>query len=200
MASSAETTAFSWHISEDLRRFRSLTTGHPVVMSRKTYESLGRPLPNRTNVVVTRQRIEIPGCRVVHSFDEAAALFGADEELFVIGGAQIYAEALPRADRFYLTRVGRAYEGDTLFPRWDEEAWRLVSRSRSPAAASIPIRSFSKPTAAADAAACGLGGPESRGGSGPHAFPRARPPGGAAPDASVRFLGIYTPARSRPKA
>ncbi len=115
-----------WHISEDLRRFRSLTTGHPVVMGRKTYESLGRPLPNRTNVVVTRQRIEIPGCRVVHSFDEAAALFGADEELFVIGGAQIYAEALPRADRFYLTRVGRAYEGDTLFPRWDEEAPRGV--------------------------------------------------------------------------
>lgn len=127
-----------WHISEDLRRFRSLTTGHPVVMGRKTYESLGRPLPNRTNVVVTRQRIEIPGCRVVHSFDEAAALFGADEELFVIGGAQIYAEALLRADRFYLTRVGRAYEGDTLFPRWDEEAWRLVESESFPCGREYP--------------------------------------------------------------
>ena len=135
-----------WHISEDLRRFRSLTTGHPVVMGRKTYESLGRPLPNRTNVVVTRQRIEIPGCRVVHSFDEAAALFGADEELFVIGGAQIYAEALPRADRFYLTRVGRAYEGDTLFPRWDEEAWRLVESESFPGGRENPHPCVSQPT------------------------------------------------------
>ena len=95
-----------WHISEDLRRFRSLTTGHPVVMGRKTYESLGRPLPNRTNVVVTRQRIEIPGCRVVHSFDEAAALFGADEELFVIGGALL---ALSLMVGSYIISVKRNY-------------------------------------------------------------------------------------------
>lgn len=116
-----------WHIAEDLRHFKAITTGHPVVMGRKTYESLGRPLPNRTNVVVTRQRIGIPGCTVVHSLEEALTLFGPDEEVFVIGGAQIYAEALPLADRFYLTRVERDYEGDTRFPAWDESAWRLAA-------------------------------------------------------------------------
>lgn len=116
-----------WHISEDLKHFKVLTTGHPVVMGRKTFESLGRPLPGRTNVVVTRRRIEIPGCRTVHSLGEALALFPDGEEVFVIGGAQIYAQALPLADRFYLTRIGRAYEGDTRFPVWDERQWRLVA-------------------------------------------------------------------------
>ena len=72
--------ALLWHISEDLRHFKAVTTGHPVVMGRKTWESLGRPLPNRTNVVITRQNIEIPGCTVVHSLEEAVALFPADEE------------------------------------------------------------------------------------------------------------------------
>lgn len=118
--------ALLWHISEDLKHFKTLTTGHPVVMGRKTWESLGRPLPNRVNVVITRQAIEIPGCRVVHSLDEAVALFAADEEIFIIGGAQIYAEALPRARRFYLTRVFRDYEGDTRFPAWDESEWQLA--------------------------------------------------------------------------
>ena len=84
--------ALLWHISEDLKYFKSVTSGHPVVMGRKTYESLGRPLPNRTNVVVTRQEMEIPGCRVAHSLEEAVALFPAEEEVFVIGGAQIYAQ------------------------------------------------------------------------------------------------------------
>lgn len=119
--------ALLWHISEDLRHFKAVTTGHPVVMGRKTWESLGRPLPNRTNVVITRQNIEIPGYTVVHSLEEAVALFPADEEVFVIGGAQIYAAALPLARKFYLTRVFRAYEGDTRFPAWDEREWRLVS-------------------------------------------------------------------------
>ena len=115
-----------WHISEDLKHFKALTTGHPVLMGRKTYESIGRPLPNRTNVVITHQAIEIPGCRVVHSLDEALALFGPDEELFVIGGGEIYAQALPRAERLYLTRVFHNYEGDTRFPAWDEDEWRLA--------------------------------------------------------------------------
>ena len=81
------------------------------------------------NVVITRQNIEIPGCTVAHSLEEAVALFPADEEVFVIGGAQIYAAALPLARKFYLTRVFRAYEGDTRFPAWDEREWRLVSFS-----------------------------------------------------------------------
>lgn len=119
-----------WHISEDLRNFKRVTSGHPVIMGRKTFDSLGRPLPNRTNVVITRQNLEIDGCKVVHSLEEALSLFSPEEELFVIGGAQIYAEALPLADRFYLTRVHHAYEGDTSFPKWNESEWSLVESER----------------------------------------------------------------------
>ena len=119
-----------WHIREDLQHFKALTTGHPVVMGRKTYESLGRPLPGRRNVIISRQELTIAGCEVVHSLDEALALFAPDEEVFIIGGAQIYAEALTRADRFYLTRIGHSYEGDTRFPDWDPAAWRLVASER----------------------------------------------------------------------
>lgn len=130
--------ALLWHISEDMKHFKALTTGHPVVMGRKTWESLGRPLPNRVNVVITRQAIEIPGCRVVHSLDEAVALFAADEEIFIIGGAQIYAEALPRAGRLYLTRVFRDYEGDTCFPEWNEAEWQLAETESFPCGKAYP--------------------------------------------------------------
>ena len=119
-----------WHITEDMKRFRQLTTGHPVVMGRKTYDSLGRPLPNRRNVVISRQDLAIEGCEVVHSLEEALALFQAEEEVFIIGGAQIYAEAMPVADRFYLTVVGHPYEGDTLFPAWNPLDWQLVELER----------------------------------------------------------------------
>ena len=99
-----------WHISEDLKHFKAVTTGHPVIMGRKTYESLGRPLPNRTNVVITRQQVEIPGCRVVHSLGEAVALFPGDDEVFVIGGAQLLPDArVPRLrGRHAFPRVGRS--------------------------------------------------------------------------------------------
>lgn len=128
-----------WHISEDLRHFKSLTSGHPVIMGRKTFESLGRPLPNRTNVVISRSVDAIAGCTVVHSFDEALALFSDPaEEVFVIGGAQIYAEALPRADRFYLTRVEHDYEGDTRFPAWKPDDWRLVASEAFPCGREYP--------------------------------------------------------------
>jgi dihydrofolate reductase len=117
-----------WHISEDMRFFRQTTSGHPVIMGRKTYESLGRPLPNRTNVVISRTISHIEGCIVVRSLEEAVAMFPSDEEVFIIGGAQIYALALKVADRFYLTRVEHEYEGDTSFPEWDAKQWRLKSR------------------------------------------------------------------------
>lgn len=130
--------ALLWHISEDLKHFKAVTTGHPVVMGRKTFESLGRPLPGRTNVVVTRQEMAIPDCEVVHSLAGALALFPDGEEVFVIGGAQIYAQALPLADRLYLTRVGHAYEGDTRFPAWDEAEWRLESSEAFPCGAKYP--------------------------------------------------------------
>ena len=119
-----------WHISEDLRNFKRVTTGHPVVMGRNTYLSLGRPLPGRTNVVVSRTAARIEGCRVVRSLEEAFALFPADEEVFVIGGAQIYAQTIGMADRLYITRVEHDYEGDTSFPEWDRSQWRLVSGER----------------------------------------------------------------------
>lgn len=127
-----------WHISEDLKHFKAVTTGHPVVMGRKTFESLGRPLPNRVNVVVTRQQIEIPGCTVVHSLEEGLALFPAEEEVFIIGGAQIYAAALPLAGRFYLTRVMHLYEGDTRFPDWDEREWTLAESEAFPCGKDFP--------------------------------------------------------------
>ena len=119
-----------WHISEDLRFFKRTTSGHPVIMGRKTYESLGRPLPNRTNVVISRTATAIEGCTVAHSLEEAVAMFPHDEEIFIIGGAQIYALALDIADRIYITRVEHEYEGDTSFPTWDESQWHLVHSER----------------------------------------------------------------------
>ncbi|MFR9649048.1 MAG: dihydrofolate reductase [Rikenellaceae bacterium] len=119
-----------WHISEDLRHFKSLTQGHCVVMGRKTYESLGRPLPNRENIVITRQDIEFEGCRVAHSLSEAVEISSEKEEIFIIGGAEIYAQALPIADMFYLTRVHHDYHGDTKFPDWSADEWEVVE-SRS---------------------------------------------------------------------
>ena len=120
--------ALLWNIKEDMRRFRTTTTGHPVVMGRKTFESIGRPLPKRTIVVITRGDNEFEGCLVAHSLEEAVAMFPVEEEVFIIGGAQIYAQALPLADRLYLTVVHRDYEGDTSFPEIDYSAWREVSR------------------------------------------------------------------------
>lgn len=122
--------ALLWHISEDLRNFKRITSGHPVIMGRKTFESLGRPLPNRRNVVISRTTTHIEGCEVVDSLEKAIALFPTDEEIFIIGGAQIYAQAMPIADRFYLTVVEHDYEGDTSFPAWDSAEWRLIGEQR----------------------------------------------------------------------
>lgn len=117
-----------WNIKEDMRRFRTTTTGHPVVMGRKTFESIGRPLPKRTNVVITRGDIEFEGCTMAHSIEEAVALFPQEEEVFIIGGAQIYEQSLSKADKLYLTIVHRSYEGDTSFPKIDMSEWRELHR------------------------------------------------------------------------
>ena len=127
-----------WHIKEDMRFFRQKTTSHPVIMGRKTYDSLGKPLPNRTNVVISRTLNHIEGCTVVHSLEEAVALFPAEEEIFIIGGAQIYALALEVADHIYLTRVEHDYEGDTSFPEWDESKWQLVDSEAYPCGEKYP--------------------------------------------------------------
>ena len=123
--------ALLWHIKEDMRFFRTTTSGHAVIMGRKTFESLGsKPLPKRTNIVVTRQDVEFEGALVAHSLEEAIAMAEGDEEIFVIGGAQIYAEALKCADRLYLTLVERDYQGDTSFPEIDYRYWQLVAEER----------------------------------------------------------------------
>ena len=130
--------ALLWHISEDMRFFKRTTSGHPVIMGCKTYESLGRPLPNRTNVVISRTADAIEGCTVARSLEEAVAMFPAQEEVFIIGGAQIYALALDVADRIYITRVEHDYQGDTSFPEWRESEWQLVSREAYPCGEKYP--------------------------------------------------------------
>ncbi len=109
-----------WNIPEDLKRFRKLTSGHPVIMGRKTFESVGRPLPNRTNIVITSDPyVRVGGAEVVHSLDEAIALAKKSpggEEIFVIGGGQVYAQAIDRADRLYLTIVDAVADANTFFP------------------------------------------------------------------------------------
>lgn len=112
-----------WNIPDDLRRFKELTTGHTVIMGENTYYSIGRPLPNRTNIVVTlNQSLELPGCIVAHSIDEAfqMAREQESEEVFVIGGASIYKQCLPLIERLYLTLVQGTHEADTFFPEYGE--------------------------------------------------------------------------------
>lgn len=130
--------AMPWHLPEDLAHFKRLTLGHPVVMGRRTYESilatLGKPLPGRTNIVVTRQPgFAAPGCTVVGSLEAALDAARGAEEVFVIGGAEIYRLALARADRVYLTRIDAAFEGDATFPALDTVKWRETARENHPA-------------------------------------------------------------------
>lgn len=123
--------ALLWHIKEDMRFFRTTTSGHAVIMGRKTFESIGsKPLPKRKNIVITRQDVEFAGALTAHSLEEAIAMASGDDEIFIMGGAQIYAQALKCADRVYITRVERDYEGDTAFPEIDYSEWKLVSEER----------------------------------------------------------------------
>lgn len=121
-----------WRIPDDMRRFKALTMGKPIVMGRKTWDSLPKkPLPGRTNIVITRDRaFTSAGATVVHSFDEAFALAEKERaaEIMVIGGAEIYRATLPRADRVYLTEVHADLRGDTKMPKFDASQWRETSR------------------------------------------------------------------------
>lgn len=131
--------ALPWRLPADLKHFRELTTGHALLMGRKTFESLGRPLPNRTNIVVTRQRDYAPvGALIAHSLDAGLALAtqhvsSASPEVFVIGGENLYAQMLPRADRLYITQIDAEVEGDAWFPLFDPEAWHEREHSVHPA-------------------------------------------------------------------
>lgn len=120
-----------WRAPADLARFKQLTMGKPIVMGRKTFDSLGRVLPGRPHVVVSRQTLQLPeNCLCVHSMVDAIAkaeeLVDATDEIMVIGGAEIYAQALPFADRVYLTRVHVQPEGDAFFPALDESVWKVI--------------------------------------------------------------------------
>ena len=117
-----------WRLSDDLRRFKSVTMGKPIVMGRKTWESIGRALPGRQNIVITRQRdFTADGCDVVSSVEEAMTVAGGAEEIMIIGGSEIYALFLPHAGRLYLTRVHADIEGDARLPDLELDAWHLVS-------------------------------------------------------------------------
>ena len=121
--------ALPWRLSDDLKRFRTLTMGKPLVMGRKTHESIGRPLPGRRNVVLTRQRdYKAQGCVVCHDVESALAACAGFEEVMVMGGAALYETFLPRAARIYLTRVAAEVEGDVWFPTFDQGAWNEVER------------------------------------------------------------------------
>ena len=115
-----------WKLSYDLKRFKELTTGQSVVMGRKTYESIGRPLPNRRNIIITRNlEYEVEGCEIVSSLEEALLLTGSN--CFIIGGGEIYKQSLEVADKIYLTLVHQDFEGDTQFPELNSE-WAKMDR------------------------------------------------------------------------
>lgn len=121
--------ALPWRLSADLKHFRALTMGHPIIMGRRNWESIGRPLPGRENIVITRDRhYAAPGCRVVHSLDEAIAACSGHEQAFIIGGAEIYAQALPLVSVLYLTEVDAEVEGDVHFPPFDRSRFKEISR------------------------------------------------------------------------
>lgn len=117
-----------WHLPADLKHFKTLTTGHTVFMGRKTYDSIGKPLPNRRNMVISKSLKKIEGCEVLPSLEEALLLADKNEEVFIIGGSAIYKLALPIANRIYLTRVHQEFEADTFFPEIDPKQWQETQR------------------------------------------------------------------------
>lgn len=130
------TNQIPWHLSSDLKHFKALTLHKPVVMGRKTYESIGRPLPQRENLILTSNpNYKVTGCRTAHSINEVFEILQHlhAEEVFVIGGAQLYQAFLPLAQRIYLTLVAAELEGDTFFPVFDESLWNVVSSEEHPA-------------------------------------------------------------------
>jgi dihydrofolate reductase len=119
-----------WHLPADLQHFKQLTMGKPILMGRKTWESIGRPLPGRTNIVITRDEdYSAEGCVVVHSMEAALQAAGDSAEVMVIGGAEFYRQALPYAKTLYLTCVEGEFEGDTFFPELDDQEWREAERT-----------------------------------------------------------------------
>lgn len=117
-----------WHLPNDLKHFKEITSGHTVIMGRKTYDSVGRPLPNRRNIIITRQPIEIEGCEVVNSVEAALALCAGTPEVFIVGGAEIYKQVMHLTDKIFLTIVHANIEGDTYFPEIEPAIWKETQR------------------------------------------------------------------------
>ena len=118
-----------WHLSEDLKHFKSLTTGHTIIMGRKTYESIGRPLPNRRNIVISRNmEASYEGAEVVHSIENSFSISRNDNEVFVIGGSNIYQQALSLVDHLYITEIKKSFSGDAYFPEINKQIWVESSR------------------------------------------------------------------------
>lgn len=118
-----------WHLPADLKHFKNITTGHTIIMGRKTFDSIGKPLPNRRNIIITRQKkLNIEGVEVVNSLNDALALCEGETEVFVIGGAEIYKQAIAVSHRIYLTRVHQEFEADAFFPEIDNESWKEVEK------------------------------------------------------------------------
>ncbi|HLG24856.1 MAG TPA: dihydrofolate reductase [Candidatus Nanoarchaeia archaeon] len=118
-----------WNIKEDMKHFRELTLNKPVVMGRKTFESIGKPLPERQNIILTKDRnYKAEGCVIVHTVKEAIKAAGNEKEIMVIGGSQIYELFLPIADMIYLTIIEKDFEGDAFFPKLEREEWKEISR------------------------------------------------------------------------
>lgn len=125
--------ALPWRLPADLKRFKALTMGQIIVMGRKTYESIGRPLPGRINIIVTRQPdLSVAGVTVTRSVEEAltACLIHPDKEIFIIGGAELYQQTLKHCQRLYLTEVQKAFEGDAFFPEFDRSDWHEIVREK----------------------------------------------------------------------
>ncbi|QIL38136.1 dihydrofolate reductase [Pedobacter sp. HDW13] len=118
-----------WHMPADLKFFKQTTSGHTVIMGRKTFDSVGRPLPNRRNIIITRDtELKIEGVEVVNSLDEALAITKTEEKpVFIVGGAEIYRQALPKTDRLYLTTIHHNFDADTFFPDFDRSEWTVIS-------------------------------------------------------------------------
>lgn len=119
-----------WHIPADMKRFRSLTTGHSVIMGRKTFDELGKPLPKRRNIVVSRSNLVLPGAEVEHSIERAVDATRNEELVFIIGGGEIYAQTIERADVLYLTHVHADHEGDAFFPPYEHLIGPLFTLAR----------------------------------------------------------------------
>ncbi len=118
-----------WKLSADLKRFRKITSGKPVIMGRKTFESIGRPLPNRINIIITRDsNYKAEGCVIANSAADALKAAKNHDEIMIIGGEQIFKEFLPIANRMYLTLIDEDFEGDAHFPEYDKNKWKEVSR------------------------------------------------------------------------